>query len=212
MSTKVVVFDLWNTLVHDRSNENHEEIARLLGFENREKFWEHCDQHFFGRNKSFYDFIKELIQDKGLPEGIFEKIKELWESSKENVNIFPDTISTLERLKGKYKLAILSNSAGEDSRQALKRLSLEKYFDYIILSCEVELSKPDPRIFQLVLDHFKVKPEEVLFVGDNLKMDIVPARILGMRGVLVDNRGKYPEYKDEEWYIQELKKLTSSFY
>ncbi|MBL7170112.1 MAG: HAD family hydrolase [Candidatus Aenigmarchaeota archaeon] len=207
MSVKVVVFDLWNTLIYDSSKENHEKMARLLGFENRQEFWDYCDSYFFHRNQKFYDFLKELIEEKNLPEETFDKIKELWEDSKNYVNVFPETISTLERLKKKHKLAIISNSAEEEANESLEKLNLKKYFDYIVLSCKVELAKPDPRIFQLVLDHFKVKLEECVMIGDNLEVDVIPARMLGMKGILIDTRKKYLEYKDENWYITSLNEL-----
>ena len=52
-----------------------------------------------------------------------------------------------------------------------------------------------------------VKPEEVVIVGDNLEMDVVPAKMLGFRTILVDTRKRYTEYKDEDWYIDSLKEL-----
>lgn len=207
MPTKVVVFDLWNTLIYDSSKENHEKMARLLGFENRQEFWDYCDSYFFHKNQKFYDFLKELVEERNLPEGTFEKIREIWEDSRNYRSAFPDTKIVLEKLKKKYKLAILSNSASEESKGALKRLGLNKYFDYIILSCEVELAKPDPRIFQLVFDYFGVKGEECVMVGDNLEVDIVPARMLGFRTFLVDTRKKYIQYKDEDWYVNFLNEL-----
>lgn len=207
MKPKVIIFDLWNTLVYDSSKENHENITKLLGFENRQEFWDYCDANFFGRKLTFYQFLEEFIKEKELPEENFEKIKNLWEDSQNYVNIFPEVKDVLERLKKKYKLVIVSNSAEEEANLALEKFDLKKYFDYIVISCQVELAKPNPKIFQLVLDHFKVKPEEIILVGDNLEMDIVPARILGIKGILVDTRKKYSEYQGEHWYITSLNEL-----
>ena len=44
-------------------------------------------------------------------------------------------------------------------------------------------------------------------IGDTLKLDIVPARMLGMKAILIDSRGRYTEYKGEDWYIASLKEL-----
>jgi len=207
MPTKVVIFDLWNTLIYDSSKEKHEKMSKLLGFENRQEFWDYCDSHFFHRNQKFYDFLKELIEERVSGKTTFEEIKKIWEETRNYVSVFPDTIDVLKKLKKKYKLAIISNSAGEEARMALEKFGMDKFFDYIILSCEVELAKPDPRIFQLILDHFDVNGEECVMIGDNLEADIIPARTLGMRGILVDTRKKYTEYKDEDWYIGSLDEL-----
>ena len=207
MPTKVVVFDLWNTLIYDSSKEKHEKMSKLLGFENRQEFWDYCDSHFFHRNQKFYDFLKELIEERVSGKTTFEEIKKIWEETRNYVNMFPDTIDLLKKLKKKYKLAIISNSAGEEARMALEKFEVDSFFDYIVLSCEVEIAKPDPRIFQLVLDYFDVNGEECVMVGDNLETDIIPAKTLGMKGILVDTRKKYPEYKDEDWYITSLNEL-----
>lgn len=56
----------------------------------------------------------------------------------------------------------------------------EELFEYVWLSCEKHLVKPDPRYFQLILDESGYKPEETLFVDDNAKNCEV-ARSLGIQ-------------------------------
>lgn len=207
MKPKVIVFDLWNTLVYDPSKESHEEIANILSFKNRQEFWDYCDVHFFHRKITFYDFIKELIQQRNLPEKTFDVIQELWEESRKHVKLYTDTIETLKRLKKKYSLALLSNSAEREALEVIDRFDLKKYFEKIFISSQLGVSKPNPKAFQLVLDHFQIKPEQTIFVGDDVEMDIIPAMMLGLKGILVDTRKKYPEYEDEDWYISSLNQL-----
>ncbi|MEM5793030.1 MAG: HAD family hydrolase [Candidatus Aenigmatarchaeota archaeon] len=207
MPIKVVAFDLWNTLVYDPSSEIHERIANILGFNNRQEFWDYCDKNFFGRKMTFYEFLEEFLRKNGIPLKKMEEIKELWEEARNNVKLFPSTIKTLRKLKKKYKLVLLSNTAGREGRETIERFGLGKYFDEIIISGEVGIAKPDPRIFQLILDRMKVKPEEVVYIGDNLEQDIVPSRYLGFRAILVDTRQKYPEYMNEEWYVRSLEEI-----
>jgi len=202
-----VIFDLWNTLIHDPSKEIHEKIANLLKFENRQDFWDYCDKNFFHKKITFYKFLKELIEQRKLPEKTFDKIKKLWEESKKHVNLFPDTIETLGRLKKNYKLVLLSNTSKEEGREAIAGLDIEKYFDNVIFSCEIGLAKPNPKIFQLIIESMNVKPEEIVMIGDNLEMDIVPARMLGFKTFLIDTRKKYTEYQNENWYVNSLKEL-----
>ncbi len=207
MTIKVIVFDLWYTLAYDTSHEIHEKIAGLLGFENRHEFWSHLDERFFGTRMTFYDYIRKIIEEKNLSEETFDEIVNLWNKAKINVDIFPETIEILERLSQKYKLVLLSNTAEKEGKEVIERFGLKKYFDEIILSGSVGLAKPDPRIFELVLEKMNVKPEQVLMVGDNLNTDIIPARNLGMKGILVDTKKKYPKYEDEDWYINSLSQI-----
>lgn len=207
MTIKVIVFDLWYTLVYDPSHEIHEKIAGILGFENRHEFWSHLDERFFGTRMTFYDYIRKIIEEKNLPEETFDEIESLWEKARINVDIFPDTIETLERLSKKYKLVLLSNTAEKEGKEVIERFGLGKYFDEIIISGSVGLAKPDPRIFELVLERMNVKPEQVLMVGDNFNTDIVLARKLDMQGKLVDTKRKYTDYEGEDWYFTSLKDL-----
>ncbi|MBD3156099.1 MAG: HAD-IA family hydrolase [Candidatus Aenigmarchaeota archaeon] len=194
-------------MVYDPSHEIHEKIAKILGFKNRHKFWGYLDENFFGTRMSFYDYIRVLIEERGLPEGTSDKIKSLWERAKKNIELYPKTIETLEKLSKKYKLVLLSNTAEEEGLEAIMEFELRKYFDEIIISGNVGLAKPDPRIFKLVLSKMEVKPEEVLVIGDSLEMDIIPARTLGMEGILVDVKEKYTEYENKDWCIKSLNEL-----
>jgi HAD superfamily hydrolase (TIGR01549 family) len=204
ITVKVVVFDLWNTLVYDSSHEIHQEIANILGFETKDEFWDYLGEHFFGTKSSFYDYIDSLIKQRDLPDETLDKIKSLWEKTKDYVNIFPETVKTLEEFSKKYKLVLLSNTAEKEGKEAMGKFGLEKYFDEILLSGSLGLAKPDPKIFKLVLEKTNVRPEEILVVGDNLETDIIPARILGMKGILIDTREKYTEYENKDWYIRSL--------
>jgi HAD superfamily hydrolase (TIGR01549 family) len=82
-------------------------------------------------------------------------------------------------LKSEYKLGFLSNaSAGMPKRHFTdEQLSL---FDTIIVSAEVGLIKPDPKIFELAAQKLGVKPEETLFVDDRAEY-LVGADQVGMQ-------------------------------
>jgi putative hydrolase of the HAD superfamily len=58
-----------------------------------------------------------------------------------------------------------------------------EYFDVMIFSDEVGVRKPDPRIFHLAAEKFKVKPCNVAHVGDNLKSDVWGAKNAGFKAI-----------------------------
>jgi len=207
MKIKVIVFDLWNTLVYDPSHEIHEKIANILGFNSRQEFWDYCDKEFFGRKIGFYEFLEELIEQRNIPKGKLDEIKSLWEEARNNVKLFPETLKTLENLKKKYKLVLLSNTAEKEGRETIEKFGLQKYFDDIIISGEVGIAKPDTKIFKMVLERMKVKPTKVLMIGDNLEQDIFPAKLLNFNTILLDTRKKYLEYQNEKFYISSLDQL-----
>lgn len=89
-----------------------------------------------------------------------------------------------------FKLGVISNAGGTIARDA-ERYGLAEFFDVIIDSHVVGVSKPDPRIFDLALDHLGVRPSEALFAGDMYSIDVLGARAAGIDAVLIDALGHY---------------------
>jgi putative hydrolase of the HAD superfamily len=55
------------------------------------------------------------------------------------------------------------------------------------------VEKPDPRLFRLALQRAGAAPEEAVHVGDLYEVDVVGARAAGIRAILLDPAGLYPE-------------------
>jgi HAD superfamily hydrolase (TIGR01509 family) len=106
-------------------------------------------------------------------------------------NIVPDpqTQKLLKRLKGTFKMGLVTNGACFNAYNKVHRLGLNDVFrdEYIIVSEETGYSKPQPQIFHHVLEKFKVKPQEALFIGDNYYTDICGASSIGMDTVWVNH-------------------------
>ena len=72
----------------------------------------------------------------------------LW--TNEGVSLYPETIDALEKLSQNYQLGIIAHQSAT-VRALLEEWGVESYFQLIILSEEVGLSKPDSTIFKLAL-------------------------------------------------------------
>ena len=77
------------------------------------------------------------------------------------------------------RVGLLSNGGSTTQRAKLRRLGLR--LDAVVISGEVGLRKPDPRIFRLALRRLMATPDEAIMIGDDSKLDLAPARALGMR-------------------------------
>lgn len=86
------------------------------------------------------------------------------------------------------KVAIVSNSEGMLDR-LFADLGLLPHFDLVVDSGKVGFEKPDPRIFRVAFEHFRVKPSAALHLGDMIATDIDGARAAGCRYALVDPFG-----------------------
>lgn len=100
-----------------------------------------------------------------------------------------DAAEVLKKLRGKYKLGIVSNlSIPECAWQLLEKFDLKKYFDAIILSGDINKRKPSPEIFEKALRALNVKASETIFVGDTLSMDIKGAKNVGISAILIERK------------------------
>jgi HAD superfamily hydrolase (TIGR01549 family) len=92
----------------------------------------------------------------------------------------PEVVRAILLLAQQYRLATLSNNLLV-ANEALKAQGLWQYFLVSGNSAEVGFSKPDPQLFQFVLERARCRPDEALMVGDRLDNDIIPAKRLGLR-------------------------------
>jgi epoxide hydrolase-like predicted phosphatase len=110
-----------------------------------------------------------------------------------------DLIKFIRTLKGKYKIALLSNYP-KILRQKLVDLNLIDLFDEVIISSEVGCQKPQPEIFFVLFNKFGVKPREVVFIDDTPR-SLEGAREIGYVPIL---------FKDNESMKEELAKILES--
>jgi putative hydrolase of the HAD superfamily len=89
-----------------------------------------------------------------------------------------------------YRLGVIANQPSE-VRRAMVRDRLTGYFEFLGVSDDVGLEKPDPRIFAHALEQVGVRPPQAVMVGDRLDYDVRPAKAAGMRAVWV-LRGEAP--------------------
>ena len=100
---------------------------------------------------------------------------------------FPDTNDALEKLKTKYKLAIISNT--DDSLFAATSRHFKINFDEVITAQQAEAYKPSSVPFELALRRLGLPREQVLHAGQSVHHDVLPAKLLGLATVLVERRG-----------------------
>jgi putative hydrolase of the HAD superfamily len=102
---------------------------------------------------------------------------------------YPDAAPALAGLRGAgLRLAVVSNWDCSLS-SVLAQLGLAAAIDRVVVSAEVGVAKPDPRIFHVALERLGCDVSEALFVGDSLETDVAGARAAGLRALLID-RGR----------------------
>lgn len=93
------------------------------------------------------------------------------------------TVDILRKLKdGQYQLYALTNWSAETFPIALERFGFLQWFDGIVVSGTEKDRKPFPSFYRLLLDRYKVKAEEALFIDDNLR-NVKAAETVGIKPI-----------------------------
>jgi HAD superfamily hydrolase (TIGR01509 family) len=98
----------------------------------------------------------------------------------------------LALLSEKYLIGVVTNGTPDFQRNKIKQMGIGAYFrdEHLFISEEVGYSKPAKEIYQMALNHFQVTADEVIFVGDSLKNDVIAPIQYGMRAIWVNNHSE----------------------
>jgi putative hydrolase of the HAD superfamily len=132
---------------------------------------------------TFSGLVEETPSQTFFPE-LYDRFREA-----RSWRIFDDVLPTLNALAAlDLRLGIISNW---DDRLGplLDQLGLSKFFEAIVISCDVGFPKPSPVIFEHTSKKLGVALEQILHVGDSLETDIAGAQSAGCAAVLIE-RGK----------------------
>lgn len=87
--------------------------------------------------------------------------------------LYGDSRDLVESLHKDYRLIIITNGLTEVQSNRIRKSTIAKYFDSVVISEEVKVSKPNPKIFQYALNNLNYSDKsKVLMVGDSLTSDI----------------------------------------
>ena len=117
----------------------------------------------------------------------YHSVHNLWEL------VPTDVVPALSRLRERVPRMVVVSNANGRLHVMMERLGLARFFDVMLDSQLEGVEKPDPRLFQIALERSGGRAETTLHVGDFYWIDVMGARAAGLRGVLLDAAGLYPE-------------------
>ncbi len=103
---------------------------------------------------------------------------------------FPDTVHALQRLKSRYKLAVLSNIDDDLFASTAPKLGVD--LDCVVTAQQVQSYKPSILNFETLLDRLQIERGRLLHVAESLYHDVMPAQALGIATVWVNRRQGKP--------------------
>ena len=110
-------------------------------------------------------------------------------------DLYPDVRPTFDRLHQMGKRLVIAGNQPRQARAALEAMELGA--DSILISDDLGFEKPSPAFFQAVCEAVGASAEQVLYVGDRLDNDVLPAKSAGMTAVLI-RRGPWG-FLQAEW-------------
>lgn len=204
----MIFFDLDGTLLDHKSSEYlgvkefYNSYKEYFEFEEEVfyKYWRQIsDKHFnmYLNGKITFkeqrvERIKELFMLSGIEfsdevaQSTFNNYLRIYES---NWRPFSDVIPCLQKLVG-YKLGIVSNGDLEQQLLKLHKIGIKKYFSTIVTSGEVGISKPNTKLFDIACKRVNEFPQNCYYIGDDLKLDILPCIEIGMRGIWINRNNR----------------------
>jgi len=168
---KGIIFDMIGPLLqkcHDYVSDEIVETAENMRScsLNDEEFIQALKKNEITEQYSLDEIAKRIVSK-------YCKVQQVWDK-------------LLPKLKSKYKLGIINNGTAITISHFKEKNKSNEFFTTFINSSEVNIEKPNSRIYILTAEQMKLKPEECVFIDDTEK-NVLGANNVGMKGLLFTN-------------------------
>ncbi|MDD2376220.1 MAG: YjjG family noncanonical pyrimidine nucleotidase [Clostridia bacterium] len=207
---KVVFFDADNTLIDHKECERQ---ALVYLFNNMEVEYKEEYQNIFSPlDRELWDSIAHgtcTVSKEDIPQYRFKKFFEVLDIKYDNFyeanKLFQDGLSNSSALlnnaeeivkylydKG-YKLYVVTNGLVRLQKPRIMNSRISEFISDILVSEEVGAYKPDPKIFNILLDRIKMNTNNVIMIGDSLEKDIQGAKNANIKSIWYNYKNKKNE-------------------
>lgn len=129
-------------------------------------------------------YVFSWLKEKYFHDLDIEKCEQMWIAEFPRFQMpMEGSYETLDALREKYRIGILSNGNSDSQRAKIHALHFDEHVDELIVCGDYGIQKPDPKIFEIAAGRLGVKPEETAFIGDTFYKDISGAIKAGMKPV-----------------------------
>lgn len=200
MIIKAIIWDIGGVLVRTEDRAPRARLAEKLGLTYSQLddlvFNSHVGQRAQIGQKSTQEVWHWVASTLDQPK---EKIAALQTAFFAGDQLDKDLVDKIRAWHGTYRTGIITN-AFDNARQLIKEeWKMQDAFDHIVVSAEVGMMKPDPRIFRLALEGMEVDANQAVFVDDFLH-NVQGAREVGMHAV---------HFRSQEQVLGELNTLLN---
>lgn len=202
MDIRAVLFDLDNTLFDHRTSARAGVAAFVGNFgvdltPELSKSWFEIEQSSYDRflsgelnfqeqrRERIRHFLHLIGQQNSVGDAALDEIFVVYLRSYENAwTAFSDAVPTLKYLRGcGMTIGVVTNGNHEQQAMKISRIGLEPLLDLFFSSEQMGHAKPEALAFILPCENLQLPPSQVLYVGDNYRVDIEGARSAGLQAI-----------------------------
>jgi epoxide hydrolase-like predicted phosphatase len=201
MGIRAVIFDLGGVIVRTEDYSGRESLAQRLGISRLA-----LEEIVFASESGSRSQLGELTIEQH-----WENVRQYFSLSISEMEVFQrdywagdrvdlDLVDYIRSLRPAYRTALLSNAFSDLRQVVTERWKFADAFDVMIISSEVGMTKPDPRIYHLAVERLGIEPGEAVFVDDFLH-NVEGARAVGLQAI---------HFIDSHQVLQELHEMLNN--
>jgi putative hydrolase of the HAD superfamily len=219
MAIKGIIFDLYGTLIDVETDESMDEIYRdiahfltyegvyLHRWEVRNLYWQILKQQKEESSEKYPEIDvaaiwNSFLKQQGITSAPVRKrvsgiLCHLYRGiSRKRLQLYPEVLRVLGELRSSYRMGLVSDAQPCFALQEIEAVGLGGFFDPIVISADDGFRKPDPRLFAKALGFMKLKPSQVIYVGNDMYRDTYGANRAGLKTIYVDSNQGAKSHED----------------
>lgn len=131
--------------------------------------------------------LQQVLLEVGEDHRKADSAMQVFAHARNRVTLYEDVQPGLQRLGQQVRLGSISNGFAD-----LQAIGLAGHFEVSLAAHQFGCAKPDPRIFLAACDALDLPPEQIMFVGDDLLLDVQAAQQVGMQGIWMQRAAEMP--------------------
>ena len=159
------------------ANHNPEQLVDL-----RKRFTAQDKRYSVDLSMMRYEFLKQLATDNQYDDSeVADKGFDIFYNARQDVSFYDDVFPALDRLSSKYRLGAITNGNAN-----VEKVGLGHWIEHTVSAIDLQIAKPDKRIYQTLADRFDVPTEQILYVGDHPEYDVIGPQVAGLHSAWIN--------------------------
>jgi HAD superfamily hydrolase (TIGR01549 family) len=131
-----------------------------------------------------YVFWKSVVNDRSLFDKLYASYLNEWQKRKPPLKLTYGFETEVKAISKNFKIGI-AGQYGQELLRLLEERSILDCFTYRLTQDDFSVTKPDLRYYEQIVKACGIDPKQCIMGGDRIDKDVIPAKLLGMKTILV---------------------------